>query len=208
MVSGIRIYVEGGGNRSEGKILIRQGFHSFLRKLIDLARSKRVGFAIVACGSRQDAYDNFRRALQAHPNAFNVLLVDSEGPVDPQHLPWEHLLLRDSWQRPTGCPDEHCHLMVQTMEYWLVIDRDALKRFYGQGFHEGSLPNTADVEQIDRRQLESALEKATRLSEKKGVYHKVQHGPRLLELIDVTKVCDAAPYCKRLVEILQIKISE
>lgn len=207
MVSEIRIYVEGGGEQASAKAHIRMGFHQFLRDLNTLARSKRIRWAIVACGSRTSTFADFMNALKSHPDAFNVLLVDSEGPVDPQYLPWAHLAQRDSWRKPTGCVDDQCQLMVQTMEHWLIVDREALKRFYGQGFHENSLPSAPDVEQIDRHLLMSNREAATRGTQK-GVYHKIQHGSQLLEQIDPAKVRDAAPHCRRLFTILTDKMSE
>jgi len=98
-------------------------------------------------------------ALDTHSDAFNVLLVDSEGPVD--NGPKEHLKSRDGWNLP-NISVEHYHLMVQMMEAWLVADRDALSRFYGQKFNVNAIPRDLNVEQIGKQALESALKEATR----------------------------------------------
>jgi hypothetical protein len=123
----------------------------------------------VACGPRRAAFENFLIALDTHPYAFNVLLVDSEGPVN--NGPREHLKSRDGWNLP-DISAEHYHLMVQMMEAWLVADRDALSWFYGQRFNGNAIPRNPNVEQIGKQDLESALKEATRHTPK-GAYHTI-----------------------------------
>lgn len=209
MVDEIRIYVEGGGDGAYGKAQIRVGFGQFLRDPAAQARNKRIRWSVIACGSRNDTFDDFKEALRTHPDAFNVLLVDSEGSVAVGLPPWQHLLRRpgDWWLRPDGYSDEQCHLMVQTMESWFVADIDALNRFYGHGFHRSRLLGNPKVEEIDRHTLASNLRDATR-GTSKGEYHKIQHARKLLETVDVNKVCRAAPHCRRLFEVLNRKIDE
>ncbi len=204
-MSEVRIYVEGGGNHADGKARLREGFSGFLRELVVLARQRRIRWSIIACGSRNDAFDDFQRAIQTHPNAFNVLLVDSEAPV--QTAPWQHLLARDRWQCPGGIEDDQCHLMVQTMEAWLVADRAALARFYGQGFNPNLLPRNQQVEQIDKETLSNALARATRQTPA-GAYHKIRHGARLIGQLDPATVRAAAPSCERLFATLNRKLIE
>lgn len=194
MVDEIRVYVEGGGDERGTKARLRQGFHTFLNSLVETARSKRVRFQLVACGSRNAAFDNFQTALETHPSAFNVLLVDSEAPVNAE--PRQYLQQRDGWDL-SHCNSNHCHLMVQTMEAWLVTDLDALSRFYGQGFRANSLPNNPNVEQVGKEQLAAALKVAT-VRTSKGEYHKTRHAPKILEQLDAVKVRRAAPHCDRL----------
>ncbi|MEE8452221.1 MAG: DUF4276 family protein, partial [Thermoguttaceae bacterium] len=113
---------------------------------------------------------------------------------------WEHLKNRpgDHWDNP-GVENEHCHLMVQTMEAWLIADREKFKEYYGQGFQENALPNNPNVEQIGKDTLEDALKRATR-NTKKGEYHKTRHAPEILERIRLSEVATAekAKHCKRL----------
>jgi len=194
MVKEIRIYVEGGGDKKETKARVREGFSGFLQDVVKIAQSKRIKWKIIICGSRNDAFRNFNNALEDHSDAFNVLLVDSEAPV--KKSPWEHLKLRDNWDSP-GVDD----LMVQTMEAWFIADIDILKKFYGQGFRENSIPKNTNVEKIDKDSLEPILKAATR-GTSKGEYQKIQHASKLLELLDVAKVRKAAPNCDRLFTIL------
>lgn len=195
MVSEIRIYVEGGGSSNVTKSLLRRGFSTFLNDLVECARRKRIRWSIIVCGGREQAYDDFQLALRSHPEAFNVLLVDAEAPV--RFMPWRHLLLNDRWPQPSGTRDEQCHLMVQTMEAWLIADRGTLAGYYGSSFVVSALPASKDVERIDKSALESILARATRAS-KRGSYHKIRHGAALLEQIDPAIVRAAAPSCERL----------
>ena len=53
---------------------------------------------VVACGSRQRAYDQFCAAIdEAETGNFIVLLVDSEAAVAASDSPWEHLKKCDKW---------------------------------------------------------------------------------------------------------------
>ncbi len=202
MVNEIRIYAEGGGDGKDTKAAIRRGLGQFLSQLRGLARERRIRWNIIACGPRNAAFDNFKMALRSHPDAFNVLLVDAEGPVN--QTAWRHLQERDGWN-PAGVLDEHCHLMVQMMEAWLVADIDILESFYGNGFRRGVIPARDEVEAIDKAVLETALQNATRDS-RKGPYHKIRHGSKLLCLIDSQIVRSKAPHCERLFETLTREI--
>ena len=202
MVNEIRVYVEGGGDGKETKARLRQGFSGFLRDLVDAVRSRRIKWQIVACGSRQQTFSNFMTALETHVDAFNVLLVDAEGPVNG--APWKHLQERDGWNS-SSIDDEHCHLMVQKMEAWFIADLDALRQFYGQGFRDGAIPKNPNVEQIDGNALVSTLKEATR-NTSKGEYHKTWHAPKLLEQLDASKVRRAAAHCDRLFTTLLKKM--
>ena len=167
------------------------------------ARSQKVRWQIVACGRRRAAFENFLLALDTHPDAFNVLLVDSEGPV--HHGPKEYLKSRDGWNLP-DISVEHYHLMAQIMEAWLVADRDALRKFYGQRFNANAIPRSPNVEQIGKQDPESALKEATRHTAK-GEYHKIHHGPKILSQLDVSRVRKAATYCNRLFTTLTDRIN-
>ncbi|MBD2628869.1 DUF4276 family protein [Trichormus variabilis] len=196
MVKEVRIYIEGGGDSQKTKSLIRQGFSQFFKPLVELAKSKNIKWNITICGTRNNAFRDFKNALKSHPDAFNVLLVDAEAPVKI-NSPWEHLKFRDNWDKPAGVDDDNCHLMVQTMEAWFIADIETLKKFYGQGFKENAIPKNANVETIAKDNLEPTLKTAT-ANTTKGEYHKIQHAYKLLELLDVDKVRQASPYCDRL----------
>lgn len=203
MVTECRIYAEGGGNERSTKARLRQGLSTFLGGIINIARARGVRWQIIACGSRTQAFNDFMFALQDHPEAFNVLLVDSEGPVSDQ--PWEHLRERDGWSAP-GVDSECCHLMVQMMETWFVADLEALRQYYGQEFRENAIPRNPNVEEIEKGRLAAAMREATRYTQK-GEYRKIKHGSELLALIDSDRVRQAAPHCEHLFATLIRKMN-
>jgi len=195
MVKEIRIYIEGGGDGKDTKARLRGGFSFFFKELVQVARSKQIKWNITVCGSRNNAFRDFKNALADRPNAFIILLVDSEAPV--KQPPWEHLKLRDNWDSP-GVDDTHCYLMVQAMEAWFMADIDTLKRFYGQGFKENAIPKNINVETIEKDSLEPSLKAASRDTKSKGEYQKIQHASKLLEMLDVDKVRKASSECDRI----------
>ena len=203
MVREIRIYIEGGGERAEGKAKLRNGFQVFLRELREKARDRRIRWNITACGSRNSAHDDFNTACQTHPEAFNVLLVDSEGPVNSS--PKQHLRDRDGWQ--VNESEDQYHLMVQALEAWLIADREAVKQYYGQGFQESAIPAAQDVEQIDKDLPKSSLDKAAKKTNKEG-YQEIRDGARLLAKINPEEVRKKARHCERLFLTLTSKIEE
>ena len=133
--------------------------------------------------------------MESYPDAFNVLLVDSESPVSESHTPWEHLRSRKEDQPwildSLGIDDACCHLMVQTMEAWFIADIDALKQFYNgelkADYLYKRLENYQSLEKVSKYNLTKWLTSATNKTSK-GKYHKTRHAPKLLELLDVDKV--------------------
>ncbi len=191
MVNEIHIYIEGDPQ-------LRQGFRTFFKPLYDVAKRKNIKIeTLKLCGSRGDTYKAFKIALKKHPDAFIVLLVDSEGAVGKGQGSWKYLRNRDEdgWDS-MGSDDAHCYLMVQTMEAWFIADIDALRDYYGKGFQENAIPKNPKVEEIDKNRLESALKAATRNTLKKE-YHKTRHASQLLERLNIEKVRKAAPNCDR-----------
>ncbi|NNC18780.1 DUF4276 family protein [Corallococcus exiguus] len=199
MVKEIRLYIEGGGNTNYGKARLRAGFGQFFEEIVQRARRRNVRWQLILCGPRDAAFDGFRHALKDHPSAFNILLVDSEGPVSKP--PWAHLATRDPWQRPENASDDSCQLMVQTAEAWLMADPEALQGYYGKGFALGSLPKTNSVEAIPKTVLEGALDKATQGTQK-GRYHKIEHCSDLLGKVDPALVRARSVHCERLFTVL------
>lgn len=185
----VRVYVEGGGDRSNQRAQLREGFARFFQNA-----GHRV--SVITCGSRNNAYRVFKSALRQHTDSFNVLLVDAESPVTTNDL-WQHLQNRDSWEQPASATAEQCQLMVQTMEAWFIADVETLARFYGQGFNRNSIPKQSNVEEIPKDELEPALQEATRRTQK-GRYAKIRHGAKLLGKIDPVRVIERAPHCARL----------
>jgi hypothetical protein len=201
------VYVEGGGSTNTLKTACRRGFSAFLEK----AGLKGYMPRIVACGGRQNAYEDFCTAIKNDEGA--MLLVDSESPVnqqddkDPEKWnPWVHLKNRkgDQWEKPPNASVTDCHLMVQCMETWFLADRAALAAFYGKSFHEESLPPKENpIESIEKKQVYRSLKKATRSCEKTGEYDKGGHSFAILAMIDPNKIVDASPWAKRFVTALK-----
>ena len=206
----VKLYVEGGGHTAALKTACREGFTTFMTKA-GLKNRPRV----VACGTRRDAYDSFCTAITNGEDA--MLLVDSEAPVSDAHqrgepetwLPWAHLELRpgDGWEKPQGSDDNDCHFMVQIMENWFLTDRNALKRFFGNGFKENKLPAaTRAVEKVTKDDVYRALEYATIDCRTKTTYGKGEHSFKLLAKIDPAKVVDASPWAQRFIEEIKKKM--
>ncbi len=188
----IKIYVEGGGDRKDLKRRCSQGFSRFFEKAGFKGRMP----SVVACGSRRNAFDNFRTALKAASETdLPMLLVDSEEAVSES--PWEHLKSRDGWERPNGAGDNQAHLMVQVMESWFLTDRPALAKHFGQGFRESALPNQTEIEEIAKQQVFDSLKSATRDS-RAGAYDKGKHSFDVLGKLDPSKVRSASPHADRL----------
>ena len=193
-----RIYIEGGGDTASQKQELRLGFQAFFRELSDRARDRGHTLQVILCGDRASTFRDFRTALRTNRSAVNILLVDAEGPV--MMTPWAHLAARDGWNNP-GVPDDVCHLMVQTVEAWLVADPDALKDYYGQGFRRNVLPYRHDVEDIPKANLLPALERASEQTSK-GRYRKIQHCADLLKRLNVAAVRGRAEHCERLFDTI------
>lgn len=199
MVS-IKIYVEGGGDRKDLKTRCRQGFSQFFEKAGFNGRMP----AVVACGSRQKAYDNFCTAVKtADDNELPMLLVDSEDAVSES--PRQHLHSRDGWVCPDGVRDEQTHLMVQVMESWFLADRLTLADHFGKGFRKTALPNRTKIEEVAKQEVFDSLKSATRDCGKDKVYDekaKGKHSFDILGKLDPGKVRKASPHAERLLQAL------
>lgn len=133
-----------------------------------------------------------------------MLLVDSEDAVNDKS-PWAHLTHRvgDQWPTPTHATDDHCHLMVQCMESWILSDRNTLSKFFGQGFNVNALPTESkSIESIPKESTYQTLKDATRDCKTKKPYHKGNHSFQLLALIDPDKVSAASPWANRFITTL------
>jgi hypothetical protein len=192
--------VEGGGDRYS-RAQLRRGFKKgILKEPVTLGEAKGVRLDVVACGSIESTYEDFRVAVRTNPTEINLLLVDSDAPV--RHIPREHLSRRNRRWNLGNIADEHCHLMVQVMEAWIVADIQALEDYYGRGLNSKRIPRTTDVEQIGKDDLERSLKAATRSSQK-GEYSKTKHAPELLERLDASRVRSAARHCDRFLGVLE-----
>ena len=191
-----KLYVEGGGDGRALRQALREGFRAFFEKA-GLERLPRV----VACGSRRHAYDDFRAAIDQPSVDFVALLVDSEGPVSAA-TSWAHLKGRDGWEPPARATEKNAHLMVQVMESWFLADRDCLARYFGKGFRASALPAAQrDIEGVAKKDVGRALDESTRQTGK-GRYAKGRDSFELLKQVDATKVIEASPHARQLVDTL------
>lgn len=192
----VRIYVEGGLQGST-KSDCRTAFRLFFEKAIPPK-----SFSVIASGSRNNAFADFRDALKHHPDDYVILLVDSEEPVTT--LPWQHLKDRsgDNWPCPKNASEDQAHLMVQVMESWFLADKQVLNDYYGQEFLANSLPGQPKIELIAKKDVFNALQHASKKTQK-GEYHKTRHGFDLLALINPTRVRTASNHADRLLLVLE-----
>jgi hypothetical protein len=196
--SKVRFYVEGGGDSDLTRKRLRKGFRQFLDPLQKIANAKNIRkWDIVACGGRQDTYDDFCHALVTEKDAFCILVVDSEDPMTAKTV-WEHLQKRagDGWTCPTDATEAHCYLMVTCMESWLLADVARLKAFYGKDFKENGLPK-ANLEKVDRHKAEEYLKTASK-GTTAGAYYKTKHGFEILEYANADMIRKVCPSCERL----------
>ncbi len=186
-----KIYVEGGGDNRDTIVRCKSGFAEYCKKVCPQNRRP----AIVACGTRKDAFDRFKIAVEISKSGEqSALLVDSEGPVNPKVAPATFLHERDKWDF-TQLPKNRVFLMVQAMEAWFMADRSALAEYYGEGFRVRALPSDElHIESIPKDDLEPALVNATRATKTKGEYHKTRHAFALLVAIDPDKVELGSPH--------------
>ncbi len=200
----IKIYVEGGGEKKDAeplKTACRRGFREFFEK------AGLVGHmpAIVACGSRNQAFRKFEIAVQnARSDELPLLLVDSEGSVINKQGVRSHLMTRDNWNPPLSVNDDQIHLMVQCMENWFFADPEMLSRYFGKGFQASALSKRPDVENIPKDDVFSQLENASRKCQKQ-TYSKGRHSFAILAEIDPTKVVNCSPFAKRLIDVLKLQ---
>jgi len=199
-MSGIAIYVEGGGDTADGRAAIRRGFGEFLHAIREAAWRKGIKWKVVPSGGRGDTYDAFLNALGADPGYVPLLLVDSEVLVTAAD-PAQHLSVHSGWTFP-GTSATAAFLMAQVMETWIVADPQALAIFYGQHFRPTNLPRNVNLEAVPKNDVQRALRAATAQTQK-GVYHKIAHAEALLKAIDVAQVRSRCPNCDRFVSALE-----
>ncbi len=154
---------------------------------------------IVACGSRNQTFKDFKVALQ-DSSILAIMLIDSEDPVVLS--PWAHLKIRDGWLQPSNTTENQVQFMTTCMETWLMADPEALKSFFGAGFKAGkSLPIT-NLESRPRDKVQDALADATRDCGRTRKYQKGKRSFQALAKLNPS-VLIQSKYFKRLVDELE-----
>lgn len=194
MLNEIRVYFE-------GDTLLRPGFAAFFRELQDRAKAKGLRFRLIS--ARGTSPQDFATAHKANPNAWNILLKDSEEP-DTGDLS-ASLCDDNVWDRSLA---DSIFWMVEMMESWFHADKDALAEFYGNRFNRGALKRNPKVEKISKKDLKAGLKAATKDTAKGDYYeNKTSHGPRILERINPRLVREAAPNCQKFFTAVLGKLS-
>lgn len=203
----VKVYVEGGGDSKELHIRCREGF----RKLIGKAGFEGKMPGIVACGGRGATYIAFKTALTARAD-YPLLLVDSEEPAqDAGTAPdsptaWEHLSLRDGWERPDDAHNDQAQLMVTCRETWLMADHAALRAAFGAELQTSALLPEAGLETRSRYEIQTALERATRNCGKSKAYQKGRRSFQILALVNPAALRRHLPHFERFLNTLSLHL--
>jgi len=206
-VTGVTIYMEGGGDSWHLKAQLRQGMDEFLASLKSQVQSKRWKWKLTPCGGRRAAHDAFMNARRRPGRGeIIILLVDSEGPVTAA-TPTQHLQARpnDQWDL-TGVAENVIHLMIQCMETWIIADPEALAKYFGRHFNSSALPRRHNLEEIPGPEVTRALARATQRTTKRE-YRKIRDASALLRLIEPHKVRRRGASCERMFNELGVLIS-
>ena len=192
------IYIEGGGDHNDK---LATQFRRSWKKFFEHAGLRGKLPRVVRGGSRDDTFKRFASAMRKpNPKRLPLLLVDSEDAIVTHQSIWSHLRVRDEWIRPDGATEDHAFLMVQAMETWLVADREAFQRYFGQGFNAAALPNWQNLEAVPKKDLFESIKKATRQCS--TPYAKGEVSFDLLTAIAPSQVSAACPNAKRLLDHL------
>ena len=213
----IAIYVEGGGDASQQRAELRNGFDRLLGAQKRAAQAKHLGWRLVAAGSRNNACAEFiAKVASADEQTLCILLVDSEEGLPPElpvksgetaeerqirrnhdaRVRRDHLAQQDGWELKDISP-EGIHLMVRCMETWIVADPDGMAVVYARDFHRDRLPQRINLEDEPKADLYHKLAEATKDTTKgaysKANHSKIKHASKLLERIDADRVARRCP---------------
>ena len=191
----VKLFVEGGGDSKELHSRCREAFRKLVEKAGLAGRMPR----IVACGGRTVAYRDFCIALRtANVTEYPMLLVDSESTV--ADAPWSHLEGQDRWQRPDTAADDQAQLMVVCMESWVLADRNALKRVFGQGLRVSALLPEEGLENRTKDDVQLSLTNATRDCGRDRCYTKGRRSFQVVGELNPTTLSKYLPHFRRLID--------
>ena len=195
------IYLEGGGDSKELHTRCREGF----RKLLEKCGYKGNMPRLIACGGRGAAFEDFRSAHGSRgADDFVAMIIDSEDPLTDLKATWDHLTVRDGWEKPQGAVDKQVLFMTTCMETWIIADHDSLSSHYGSRLQVSALPALTILETRNRHDIQNALVRATR--DCKNAYQKGKRSFDILSKLmpDILKL--HLPSFRRNLEILDEKL--
>jgi len=197
-----KILLEGGGDAKDLKTRCREGFSKLLKK---------IGFSgahvprLVACGGRGAAYDRFKTAHEnKNTGDYVAMLIDSEEPLDDVDATWQHLRIRDGWNKPIGAEGEQVLFMTTCMETWILCDRTTLRAHFGAKLQESALPAFVDLEERTRGTVQESLVRATRNCS--NAYAKGKRSFELLSKLDPAVLDTHLPSFRRMKRILNDRL--
>ena len=195
------IYVEGGGDSKELHTRCREAFTRLFEGCGFSGRMPR----FFACGSREDAFDDFRTAhCLSSRDAYVCMLIDSEDPVADINQPWTHLKQRDGWDKPESADDGQVFLMVTCMETWIVADPGGLRHHYKQHLQQSALPPVSALELRDRHEIQNSLAHATRKCQ--NAYKKGKRSFEVLGRLSPEELKKNLPSFARMISILDERL--
>jgi hypothetical protein len=158
------LYLEGGATGPDSKelnIRCRAGFRRLLEEC-GYSQQRRMPH-LIACGSRNSAFEDFKTALGARAKGdFVALWIDSEDPMANIEASWAHLKPRDNWAQPDAATDGQVLFMTTCMETLIVADHAALAEHYGAKLQTNALPPLVNLESRQRHDVQDKLVHATR----------------------------------------------
>jgi hypothetical protein len=158
------IYLEGGATGPDSKELqsrCREGFRKLLLGC-GYGEHRRMP-RLIACGSRNNAFEDFKTALGAPaPVDYVALWIDSEAPMTNIEASWAHLRGSGNWPQPTDAADDQVLFMTTCMETLIVADRAALTEHYGTKLQTKALPPPINLENRQQHDVQAKLVRATR----------------------------------------------
>jgi hypothetical protein len=191
------IYLEGGGESKELHSRCREGFNRLLEQNGFKGKMPR----LVACGSRNSVFSDFKAAPQGKRHTFVAMWIDSEDPVLDIEKTWEHLKKRDGWERPEKSSNEQVLFMTTCMETLIAADRDALKTCFKHKLQESVLPPLNILESRNRKDLFDNLKHATR--DCQAPYEKGKKSFELLGMLNAKTLRKYLPSVERSWRILE-----
>ena len=193
-----KIYAEGGGEGQLLDTLFRQAWSAFFRAAGLSGRMPRV----VRGKGRRQTVDLFATAVRnPRPDELPLLLVDSEEAVATGHTVWQHLKVRNNWDRPDDSADDQAFLMVQVMETWFLADRQLLRDYFGPALREAPLRQWPVLEDVPKATVVAALDQATAACPK--CYSKGKVSYELLARLNPAIVEAACPHARALLDRLR-----